>query len=289
MPGKESLRFLIEKNYASLRPSEKQVGDFVLKNMDELLRLGLSGLAAAAGVSQPTVVRFVKALGFSSYKEFKYRLIEEGAGNKEEGNRRVLYGYEITSGDDRKNIPSRIVATTIQMLEETLKSISTDTFERIIEGILKAKAIEICGVENSQTVCSDLCIKLNYLGLNCNYYQDSYMQRIRAGSLGPGDLAIGISYSGCSRDTVDAMKAAKEQGASTVAVTNFRDALIAQYADHVLCSTQEQFLYGDAIFSRTTQVAIADMIYLGVIVSDYERFAGILDHNSKMLRDKAYL
>ena len=52
MPGKESLRFLIEKNYASLRPSEKQVGDFVLKNMDELLRLGLSGLAAAAGVSQ---------------------------------------------------------------------------------------------------------------------------------------------------------------------------------------------------------------------------------------------
>ena len=251
MPGKEPLRFLIEKNYASLRPSEKQVGDFVLKNMDELLLLGLSGLAAAAGVSQPTVVRFVKALGFSSYKEFKYRLIEEGAGNKEEGNRRVLYGYEITSGDDRKNIPSRIVATTIQMLEETLKSISTDTFERIIEGILKAKAIEICGVENSQTVCSDLCIKLNYLGLNCNYYQDSYMQRIRAGSLGPGDLAIGISYSGCS--------------------------------------TQEQFLYGDAIFSRTTQVAIADMIYLGVIVSDYERFAGILDHNSKMLRDKAYL
>ena len=219
MPGKESLRFLIEKNYASLRPSEKQVGDFVLKNTDELLRLGLSGLAAAAGVSQPTVVRFVKALGFSSYKEFKYRLIEEGAGNKEEGNRRVLYGYEITSGDDRKNIPFRIVATTIQMLEETLKSISTDTFERIIEGILKAK----------------------------------------------------------------------EQGASTVAVTNFRDALIAQYADHVLCSTQEQFLYGDAIFSRTTQVAIADMIYLGVIVSDYERFAGILDHNSKMLRDKAYL
>ena len=132
------------------------------------------------------MVRFVKALGFSSYKEFKYRLIEEGAGNKEEGNRRVLYGYEITSGDDRKNIPSRIVATTIQMLEETLKSISTDTFERIIEGILKAKAIEICGVENSQTVCSDLCIKLNYLGLNCNYYQDSYMQRIRAGQPGTG-------------------------------------------------------------------------------------------------------
>ncbi len=170
-----------------------------------------------------------------------------------------------------------------------MKSISAETFEKVVEGILKAETIEILGVENSQTVCSDLCIKLNYLGLHCNYYQDSYMQRIRADNLKPSDMAIGISYSGCSRDTVDAMKAARKSGAMTVAMTNFKDALIGKYADQVLCSTQEQFLYGDAIFSRTTQLALVDMLYLGVLVSDYERFAKNLDQNSGLLRDKAYL
>lgn len=99
---------------------------------------------------------------------------------------------------------------------------------------------------------------------------------------------MGISYSGSSRDTVDTLKAAKKQGAVTIALTNFRDSPLSKYADYVLCSSQKQFFYGDAIFSRTTQLAVVDMLYMGILVSDYTRFAGLLDKNSKKISDRAY-
>ena len=53
------------------------------------------------------------------------------------------------------------------------------------------------------------------------------MQKIVAGSLTEHDLAIGISYSGSSKDTVDVMETARKSGAHTIVLTNFRDARIA--------------------------------------------------------------
>ena len=95
-------------------------------------------------------------------------------------------------------------------------------------------------------------------------------------------------YSGCSRDTVDVMKAAKKSGAVTIVLTNFKDSLISRYADLLLCTSQEQLFYGDAIFSRTTQLLLVDMIYMGLLASDYNRYAGRLDKSSRVIRDKAY-
>ena len=134
----------------------------------------------------------------------------------------------------------------------------------------------------------DLLTKLLYLGLNCRHFDDYYHQRISASNLTGRDAAIGISYSGCSRDTVDVMKAAKKSGAVTIVLTNFKDSLISRYADLLLCTSQEQLFYGDAIFSRTTQLLLVDMIYMGLLASDYNRYAGRLDKSSRVIRDKAY-
>ena len=74
----------------------------------------------------------------------------------------------------------------------------------------------------------------------------------------------------------------------TIVLTNFKDSLISRYADLLLCTSQEQLFYGDAIFSRTTQLLLVDMIYMGLLASDYNRYAGRLDKSSRVIRDKAY-
>ena len=56
------------------------------------------------------------------------------------------------------------------------------------------------------------------------------------------DVAIGISYSGSSKNTVDVMKLAKKKGAATIAITNFEHSLIAGYADILLCTSSQQLL-----------------------------------------------
>ena len=82
-------------------------------------------------------------------------------------------------------------------------------------------------------------------------------------------------------------KAARKAGASTIVITNFRDSLITRYADLVLCTSQDQVFYGDAIFSRTTQIMIVDMIYMGLLASDYDRYVKVLYRNSRVAGGRA--
>ena len=63
-----SMRRKIESVYGSLRPSERKAADYLLEYRGRAGDLLMEELAGAAGVSQPTVMRFVKALGYSGKK-----------------------------------------------------------------------------------------------------------------------------------------------------------------------------------------------------------------------------
>ena len=154
--------------------------------------------------------------------------------------------------------------------------------------IAKAKKIVICAVENSTAVANDLNTKLLYLGCDCRFDEDYYIQHIQVAAMTEKDLVIGISYSGQSKDTVDAMKLAKKTKAQTICITNFAESRISKWGDVVLCSSQKQWMYGDCIFSRSSQMVINDMIYMGLITFDYNRCTDNLDKNSEIIQNRGY-
>ena len=286
---KRKIELKIEACYGDLRPSEKRAADYILEHMEEVKTLPLDRLAERCQVSQPTVMRMIKALGFGGYREFRYAVVEEFAqSNGREQGFRAMYGYSLTGRERTEEIPEKIVAAAGNMAGEMLKNISPKIFCQVIDMLNQAGRIDIYSVENSNVTAQDLLTKLLYLGLDCRHFDDTYHQRICAGNLKKGDVAIGVSYSGNSRDTVEAVKAARKAGASTIVITNFRDSLITRYADLLLCTSQDQFFYGDAIFSRTTQLLIVDMIYMGLLTSDYNRYVKVLNRNSHIVQDKAY-
>lgn len=279
----------IEAGYGDLRRSEKQAADYILSHMEEAADLPLDRLAYSAKVSQPTVLRMLKALGFNGYKDFRYQLVAELARETDrEKPDQIMYGYTLSRQDTLEEIPIKMAATTQRMMEETLKNFSGKNYQKAVQKLKKARLIDIYSVENSEVTAMDLLTKLLYLGLPCRHFSDYYFQRISAGSLTSEDVAVGISYSGESKDTVDVMRTARKAGACTIVITNFRDSTIAKYADILICTSQEQFFYGDAIFSRTTQLLIVDMIYMGIIASDYERNVEQLNRCEKVVREKAY-
>lgn len=279
----------IEAGYGDLRRSEKQAADYILSHMEEAADLLLDRLAYSAKVSQPTVLRMLKALGFNGYKDFRYQLVAELARETDrEKPDQIMYGYTLSRQDTLEEIPIKMAATTQRMMEETLKNFSGKSYQKAVQKLKKARLIDIYSVENSEVTAMDLLTKLLYLGLPCRHFSDYYFQRISAGSLTSENVAVGISYSGESKDTVDVMRTARKAGACTIVITNFRDSTIAKYADILICTSQEQFFYGDAIFSRTTQLLIVDMIYMGIIASDYERYVEQLNRCEKVVREKAY-
>ena len=284
------MRQKIQNIYAALRPSERKVADYILSYQGKAGELLIEELAREAKVSQPTVVRFAKAVGYKSFREFKYAMMQEEMRERTEGREEELglYGLRLSSKDRLEEIPGKIITTSIQMLEETLKSIRKKEFERAVDAILAADNIVIYGVENSLCTVNDLLTKLTYLGLNCRTYTDYYLQNVSAGNLTKKDLAIGVSYSGYSRNTVEVMRAAKKAGARTLVLTNFENALIAKYADILLCASHRQFFYGDTIFSRISQLALVDMLYAGALNRNYPVLSKKLKKTNEIVTRRAY-
>lgn len=285
---KSELILLIETKYGDMRTSEQKAADYIMQNFEQVPRMSLGNLAKGGGVSQPTVLRMLKAIGFPGFKEFRYAVLEELARLEKDVPTSPLYGYSLSKEDRLEDIPGKIVTTTSRLMEENLKNISMKTYRKVIEVLKNARMIDIYSVENSNVIARDLLTKLLYLGLNCRHMDDIYHQRICASNLTKEDAAIGISYSGCSQDTVETMKEAKKSGATTIVITNFKDSLISRYADLLICTSQQQLFYGDAIFSRTTQLMLVDMIYMGLLVSDDQEYEKRLDRSSKVIQNKAY-
>lgn len=279
----------IRSGYGDMRKSEQRAADYILDHLNHVRELSLDRLANEAEVSQPTVIRMLKALGFKGYREFRDQLLREYARDEEgEGRTTPLYGYPLHKGERLEDIPRNMTAMTERMLQETLKNFSVKTYKQIVEVLKHARIIDIYSVENSEVTAQDFVAKLLYLGFSCRHFGDHYYQRIAAGSLTSEDVAVGISYSGSSKDTVDVMKTAKKAGATTIVLTNFKDPPISRYADYLICTSQEQLFYGDAIFSRASQLLIVDMIYMGIIASDYDYYVRQLDSCEKVVREHAY-
>lgn len=276
--------------YALLRPSERKVADFVLGHPEDTARLTISELAAQVQVSQPTVIRFVQALGFDGYRNFKYCLLRES--RSAEPNTVPfdhLGGFALKPWERLEELPLKTVRITSGLLDDTLKSLSREELKRAVHLLSKARTIDIYGVENSYTPASDLLTKLTYLGLNCRMHTDAYLQQISAAHLGAADVAVAFSHSGCSADTVKAMKLAHKTGAGTIAVSSKQAPLLKKYADVCLCIGGEQStIYGSAIFSRISDLAIVDLLYMGIILSDYERFSRNLDKSGAVISDRGF-
>lgn len=277
--------FRIKTIYNILRPSEKKVADYNLEYQGSIEDLSMTAIAREVSVSQPTIMRFVKGIGYNSFKQFKYELIKCF---KDENNTNVLYGFSIEPTDKISDLPAKIVATATKMLENSLKSLSLANYEQTVELINQSRHISIYAVENSIGVAQDLMTKLLYLGKSVTLHNDYYLQSIDASNLTKDDLAIGISYSGNSKNTVEVIKTAHATGAKTIAIVNFENTMLTKYANIVLSTSNDQFLYGDAIFSRTVQVALVDMIYMGVIISEYDNYTKRLDQYSKLIKPRGY-
>lgn len=273
--------FKIRKKYRTLRFSEQKVADILLKRDYRPGELTIEFLANEAKVSQPTVIRFAQAMGLGGFRELKTALIEEQARQGERG----MAGAEkipcqVTPGDKLVDVPLKVISADIRQLENTLKNLSVYELMRGVQALAGAKRVLIAAAENSCAVAEDMATKLIYMGIDAVFYQDIYRQSVFACNLDEKDVAVGISYTGVSESTVNAMRIAKEAGAATIAITNYENALINRYADILLCSGNEPYIYQNAVFSRCSQIAIVDMIYTGLLVQDYGRFSLNLETRS---------
>lgn len=274
--------YLIRKRYLSLRPSERKVANILLDSGSDVSAMTIEWLAQAAQVSQPTVIRFAKAMGLEGFRQLKTALLT--APSAQETRPGDLLSFATSPQDKLADIPAKVISTNIQHLKDTLKHLSTHALTQAVQAIAQAESVFLIAAENSCAVAEDLATKLVYLGVKTTFHIDPYRQSVGAAKLDCRDVALAISYTGRSRSSIDALSAAKLAGARTVVITNTDSSPINCCADIVLSTGNQQYFYGGAIFSRSTQLAVVDMLYTGLLVEDYLRFTHHLEESATVSR-----
>lgn len=289
MDIENNCEYRIKKKYRDLRNSEKIVADYVLENKFNVYSMTLKEIANEINVSTPTIIRFVQGIGYESFKDFKLSLAHDSGLEKKSEDKDYFLDLHVKKGDNIEEIPMKIVGLTIKALEDTLKFINLENYKKAIEYIAESRIIDIYGVGNSASVASDFMSKLTRIGLNCRAFPDNHLQQLAASHLTKNDLAIAISHSGETKDTIDAIRIAKNSGAKTIVLTHFKASIITEYADIALftCDTEGTF-YSEAMTSRISQLAIIDMIYMGLFLSNYSKFAKRLTKVNNLTKGKIY-
>ncbi len=250
---------LIRHKYEDFSATERKLADWILKNPIQATNLSINEISQGCGVSDATVVRFCKVLGLSGFRECRVLLAQELVVRPVKKEFQGTYA-DVEKDDDFKTVAQKITRANIDTLYDTWQNMDYQEFEKAITILLKAKGIHICGEGSSGVIAQDAEYRLVRMGLSAKYFQ-SHMALVVGALLSPEDATIAISYSGRTREVVEAQIVARNAGAKTICITSFPNSPLAQTSDIKLIQAATHPIYtAEAIPWRIVQMMMIDII-----------------------------
>ena len=222
-------------------------------------------IAEATKTSAPTVVRFAKKLGFSSLNEMKIKLSISLNEKKSNGE------FEYLDKDlSTRSIVNGVKSSIHSIIDETVDLISEEELDKAVELLTNAKTIYIFSVGVSSLVGLDFYYKLSRINKRCIVHEDTHLQVTSSVLMQEGDVAVVISYSGETKEVLLCAKNARENNVPVIAITKASiDNKLESFSDISLhVPYVEKSLREGAMTSRISQLAIIDMLFLGMARSN---------------------
>lgn len=253
--------------------SERALADHIVRDADSVVMKTITELAGESdSFSTASITRFCKKIGLSGYSELRLELAKEMA--TDNARRQIVAdGENLVPG-----LVSTVVDASASAINDLKYVLSDDVIKKAVHEILSASSITLAGIGASALVAQDLRQKLLRLGIRSLFDADQDVVKVTLSSGRSRDLLIAISYSGTTRETLDAVNIAKENGMRVLAMTKKGDNPISEQADvTVPVSENEALLREGATLSRLQMLVAVDMIYRALIMDGGVRYDLILD------------
>lgn len=204
----ESIRNQVE----TLSKSERKVALVVINQPEQVVAENITALAKNAGVSEPTVVRFCRALGCDGWHDFKLKLAQGLA-------LALPKPTETPSPDDlASDLVGKICSRSINTLLDLRNSLNPDAIAKAIDLLKEANKIEFYGQGSSGIVAADAQHKFFRAGVPTVAYADPHIHSIAASLLKKGDVVVAISQRGNNTALLRSVQLARKAGADVIAL-----------------------------------------------------------------------
>lgn len=278
-----STLLMITSIYNSLSKAERKVADAVQNDPEYAVMATITDLAEKAKVGETSVIRFCRKLGYGGYHEFKLSIAQDLV---------HVHSYideEIEEQDDNETIARKLTVNHTKLLDKALELISFKNVEATVSVLAQAKRIYLYGVGSSGITALDAHYRLMRIGLNVEVQRDAHILKMSAALVKPGDVVFGISTSGSTKDLVDAMQTAKQNGATIVCLTCHARSPITHYADIVLLAPSNEMPFqGGALSTKIAQIHLIDIISTLLTLRLKESAYAAISKTADAVKDKLY-
>lgn len=248
-----------------LTNTETKIAKYVLDHYDSVLTSNITELAEKAGVSDASVVRFCKSLGYKGYQDFKINAARDILPKEKHLN------PSLEPSDDMGTICKKIFSTEVAVLDRTLAGLDLEAVEQAAHMIRNAQKMVVFGTGGSLLVGKDAQHKFLKIGIEVYVYEDVDMQLMASSLIKQGEVALCISHSGYNSHVVNCMKNAAENGAGRIALVSQGKTPVSKNADVVLYTASEETIFkSESVSTRIAQLAIMDSLVAIAAFQDYE-------------------
>src|ERR1700744_1084120 len=245
----------------NLAPVERRVAQAVLDDPGGAARQSISELSRSCGTSATTVVRFCRAVGLRGYPELRLALAAAVA--TDDAGAISVAAEDIGPGDDPALVAKKIAYADAAAVTDTANPVDPTVVVNVVTAWAAAARMDIYGVGASSYVGQALQHKLQRIGRPAFAWPDPHLAVTSAALRTDGDVAGGLSHTGTTGDTIDALREAGRAGAVPVAITNFPWSPSTEVADHVLLTAARETMFrSGAMTSRIAQLTVIDCVFV---------------------------
>lgn len=274
----------IHNHYQNLTDAEKRIADRVLASPHEAVKMTVKELAILSDTVPSAVVRFCKRVGAGGFSDFKIRLSGE-LGSKVSGAAML----PVQKDDTPAVVFQKVFASGVNTLQDTLAMMDTAQTEKILETLQQATRIVFFGVGTSSVVATDAQYRFAQLGIATAACTDILFMNVTAANLKPGDVAVGISHSGNTKATVNALRRAKKAGAVTVGISSFVDSRLVKECDYSMIAFSDDQNYPvEAVSARIAHICIMDALMMALAARNYDALDKHLHERNEVLKEMRY-
>ena len=274
----EGVQARLRTVYRSLPDAEQQVARFIEQSPDEFIRRPIKLLAQRIGVSEATIIRCCRSIGFQGMRDLKLALAAELATPFQ------AIHENIEPADSVLAVAQKVLRSDMQAISDTLQLLDADQLERAVTAILGAPRIECYGIGSSMPVALDAYYRFARIGLPATMVTDPHMQCVSASQLPRGAVAFAISHTGRTHETLEALRLARQSGVTCILLTSYAQTPLGRIADiELVTGARETVFRTEAVASRIAHLSVIDAIYVAVAMRTFEGSLTVLERSNEIV------
>jgi len=256
--GANTLTDRVQQLLHELSPAEQRVAALVIEHPRKVLSEPIAEIARLADVSQPTVIRFCRSLGFQGLAEFKLKFAGSLTGTI------PVRHSQVRVTDSTHDLSAKVIDNTVSAILKFRDALDVHAIDRAIELLRRARRVEFYALGNARAVALDGQHKFFRFRIPAASYGDSHLLNLAADLLGPGDVVIAISTGGELPELLEAIDTARARGADIIAMTASRSPLAKKASVCLAVDHSEDSTSFLSMISRILQLLLIDIMSVGI-------------------------